>query len=150
MFVVQPVYPLKELQLIGSMRLPRDVNRTKLEVCGVPFLPPYSSLVHRPVYLHRRCTSSYWFLFLSSATSYWWWFPRRVWNEQESILLPSDVEAVGHEEESQLILNTIYLHILFSSLYYIACAPSFDLLLSVALTLTFPAGNNYWTINSLK
>lgn len=25
------VYPLKELQLIGTMRLPRDVNRTKLE-----------------------------------------------------------------------------------------------------------------------
>ena len=29
---LQVIYPLKELQLIGSMRLPRDVNRTKLEV----------------------------------------------------------------------------------------------------------------------
>ncbi len=35
-YYVQAIYPLKDLQLIGSMRLPRDVNRTKLEVskCG--------------------------------------------------------------------------------------------------------------------
>lgn len=29
---IKVIYPLKELQLIGNMRLPRDVNRTKLEV----------------------------------------------------------------------------------------------------------------------
>jgi len=28
----QKMYPLKELQLIGKMKLPADVDRTKLEV----------------------------------------------------------------------------------------------------------------------
>ena len=32
----QTIYPLKQLQLVGSVRLPKGVERTKLEVSELP------------------------------------------------------------------------------------------------------------------
>ena len=48
----QTIYPLKQLQLVGSVRLPKGVERTKLEVSELP--PPgpplHGYLEHAPAY----------------------------------------------------------------------------------------------------
>ena len=69
---LQKMYPLAEIQLIGSVRLPRGVDRTKLEVRHLQpsFLPPLTPCVCVIVPQHYLSDEDFWSVFKMTRDSF--------------------------------------------------------------------------------